>query len=279
MLCYKYMSYERFVQSVRSTGVYLKVSRPCEFNDPYDCTGLVSGAMSQQLKDTYNQYFKQMLSPKELDFTTKVNGRRLFDNMYRILSLSDFAVNGTSEEMLMWSHYADFARGVRIGIEIDTSRYKLGVVEYKELQPQLDLSKVSEWKIFDDPELRRFLKECLLTKQKSWEYEQERRVVFRVSDSSLKPFSLVDADGPRYNAMMVWKPNKDVIKEVCLGAAFLGEHQHYRKVDSHLRQLLDEGYNFTVCHAVKRRQYGYDTLPHNLDRNNILKGCPKVKGS
>lgn len=266
MLCYKYMSYERFVQSVRSTGVYLKVSRPCEFNDPYDCTGLVSGAMSQQLKDTYNQYFKQMLSPKELDFTIKVNGRLLFDNMYRILSLSDFAVNGTSEEMLMWSHYADFARGVRIGIEIDTSRYKVGVVEYKELQPQLDLSKVSEWKIFDDPELRRFLKECLLTKHKSWEYEQERRVVFRVDDSSLKPFTLVDADGPRYNAMMVWKPNKDVIKEVCLGAEILQKLKTYNDIDSHLINLLDSGYNFNVLQAVKRRNYGYNTQPYELKK-------------
>lgn len=266
MLCYKYMSYERFVQSVKSSGIYLKVSRPCEFNDPYDCTGLVSGAMSQQLKDTYEQYFKQMLRPKERDFTTKVNGQRFFDDMYRILSLSDCAVNGTSEEMLMWSHYADFARGVRIGIEIDTSRYKVGVVEYKELLPQLDLNKVSEWEIFDDSELRRFLKECLLTKHKSWEYEQERRVVFRVDDSSLKPFTLVDADGPRYNAMMVWKPNKDVIKEVCLGAEILQKLKTYHEIDSYLINLLDSGYNFNVLRAVKRPNYGYNTQPYELKK-------------
>jgi hypothetical protein len=124
------------------------------------------------------------------------------------------------------------------------------------------LNKVSEWKIFDDPELRRFLKECLLTKHKSWEYEQERRVVFRVDDSSLKPFTLVDADGPRYNAMMVWNPDKDVIKEVCLGAEILQKLKTYNDINSHLINLLDSGYNFNVLRAVKRRNYGYNTQPY-----------------
>ena len=267
MLCYKYMPYERFMQSIKPTGVYLKVSRPAEFNDPYDCTGTVTGVLSQHLKDTYGNAFKQLLNPEELDLSVNVEGRRLFDGMYRILSMCDSSVKGTAEEMLMWSHYADCARGVRVGIEVDTHRYRLGVVAYEELVPQLDATKIVEWKIFDDPELRRFLKACLLTKHKIWEYEQERRVVFRVNDPCLKPFSVVDAAGAIYDAMMIWTPDKYVIKEVCLGSEFLQQTKSYREVDSYFNKLFDAGYDFKVCAAIKRRQYGYDVGVHETRKN------------
>ena len=266
MLCYKYMSYDRFVQSIRPSGVFLKVSRPAEFNDPYDCTGMATGTLPQHLRDTYGKTFQQLLNPAELDLITKVNGRRMFDQMYRILSLCDSSVNNTAGEMLMWSHYADYARGVRIGIEIDTDRYRLGVVEYGELLPQLDMTKIGEWKIYDDPELRRFLKACLLTKHKIWEYEKERRVVFRVNDHSLKPFSVIDATVPICDAMMIWSPRKDVIKEVCIGSEYLQRAKSYREIDSYFAKLFAVGYDFKIHDAVKRRQYGYDVLLHK--RNN-----------
>ena len=262
MLCYKYMSYDRFVQSIRPSGVFLKVSRPAEFNDPYDCTGMATGTLPQHLRDTYGKTFQQLLNPAELDLTTKVNGRRMFDQMYRILSLCDSSVNNTAGEMLMWSHYADYARGVRIGIEIDTERYRLGAVEYKELLPHLDMTKIVEWKIYDDPELKRFLKACLLTKHKIWEYEKERRVVFRVNDPSLKPFSVVDEAGPISNAMMIWNPNKDVVREVCLGSEFLQHAKSYQEVDTYFDKLLAAGYNFNIYDAVKQKQYGYSLSEH-----------------
>ena len=162
----------------------------------------------------------------------------------------------------MWSHYADYARGVRIGIEIDTDRYRLGAVEYKELLPQLDLTKIVEWKIYDDPELKRFLKACLLAKHKIWEYEKERRVVFRVNDPTLKPFSVVDEAESICNAMMIWTPAKDVLKEVCLGAEFLRQAHSYRDVDFYFDKLRAVGYDFKIYDAVKRRQYGYDLRVH-----------------
>lgn len=259
MIFYKYMSYERFLQSIKPTGVYLKVSRPAEFNDPYDCTGIAVGELAQRLKDEYGKCFRQFLNPVELDLCTKINSRRLFDDMYRILSLCDLKVVGSAEEMLMWSHYAEHARGVRIGIEIDENRYKLSSVKYEELLPQLDMTKITEWKIYDDPELARFLKACLLTKHKIWKYEEERRVVFRVDDACLKPFSVPDAAGAISDALMIWTPEKQVVKEVCLGAEFSRGIKSYEEVDSHLKKLLSAGYSFNVCDAVKRRQYGYDT--------------------
>ena len=269
MLCYKYMKYERFVQSVKPTGVYLKVSRPVEFNDPYDCTGVVNGTIPQRLKDTYGKAFQQLINPVELDLSVRVNSRRMFDGMYRILSLCDSSVSGSADEMLMWSHYADYAKGVRIGVEIDAYRYRLGVVEYEELLPQLNVNKISEWKIFDDPELKRFLKACLLTKHKIWKYEQERRVVFRVNDPCLKPFSVIDAAGPISDAMMIWEPDKDVIKEVCLGSEFLQGGKSYVEVDCYFNELFDAGYDFKVYDAVKRRQYGYDVFAHKTCKRGL----------
>ena len=264
MLCYKYMGYERFFRSVNPSGVFIKVSRPAEFNDPYDCTGVVTGAVSQHLRDAYKDVFVQLLNPVELDLSVKVNGRRMFDCMYRILSLCDSSVNGSAGEMLMWSHYADNAKGVRIGIEIDTDQYWLGAVDYDVQLPQLVVSKVNEWKIYDDHELKRFLRTCLLTKHKIWNYEQERRVVFSVNDPTLKPFSIVDAEGPISDAMMIWNPDKSVIKEVCLGAEFLQSGRSYEEADKYIGKLMSSGYDFKVLDAVKRRQYGYDVKPHEL---------------
>ncbi len=269
MLCYKYMSYERFIQSIKPTGVFLKVSRPIEFNDPYDCTGIATGDVPQHLRYSYRKVFHQFLSPVEFDLSVKVNTRRKFDRMYRIMSLCDSSVNGTAGEMLMWAHYADNSRGVRIGIEIDTDRYRLGAVEYKECLPQLDMTKIKEWKIYDDPELKRFLRACLLTKHKIWSYEQERRVVFRVNDPSLKPFSVVDAAGPIYDATMIWNPDKDVIKEVCLGSEFL-RGKSYDKVDVYFKALFEAGYDFKIYDAIKRRQYGYGLTEHMIDKKRKI---------
>lgn len=264
MLCYKYMSYERFAQSIRPTGVFLKVSRPAEFNDPYDCTGMVTGKMTQRLKNRYGKTFRQFLNPAELDLSVKVNSRRMFDGMYRILSLCDSSVHDTAEEMLMWSHYADYARGVRVGIEVDIDVCWLEAVEYEELLPQLDVTKVVNWAIYDDPELKRFLKACIFTKHKIWEYEKEQRVVFTVDNPQLKPFSVLDVSGPIVDAMMVWNPDRAIIKEVCLGSEFLRNSKSYKEVNSYFKGLKDAGYDFNVYDAVRRRQYGYDVRTHTI---------------
>ena len=158
MLCYKYMSYERFAQSFKPAGVFLKVSRPAEFNDPFDCTGRIQGYVPGRLIESYGKTFRQLLSPVEFDLSTKVQSRRIFDQWYRILSLSDASVNEKPEEMLMWSHYGESAKGVRVGLEIDTDKYRLGFVDYVKDIPTLELEKVNEWMPFDDPEFRRFLK-------------------------------------------------------------------------------------------------------------------------
>lgn len=262
MLCYRYMSYERFLQSIKPNGVFLKVSRPIEFNDPYDCTGVVEGKMPLRLRRTYAKAFQKVLSPEESDLACKVNGRRMFDRMYRILSLCDVSVSGSAGETLMWSHYADCSRGIRVGLDIDLDRYKLGTVDYKECLPKLEVTKVKEWKVYDDPELRRFLRACLLTKNKVWEYEQERRIVFRVNDESIKPFSMIDEKGPIEDAMMVWTPEKEVVKEVCLGSEILQIAKSFKEINVTLEILRSNGYVFKTCRAARCKEYGYDIFKY-----------------
>ena len=262
MVCYRYMSYERFKQSIKPSGVFIKVSRPVEFNDPYDCSGLVVGKASEHLVSTYKQFFHQWLEPVELDFTTKVQLRRMFDGLYRILSFCDSRVVGTPEEMLMWSHYADHAQGVRVGIDVDTKRYRSVKILYKKQLPVMRLNKVKDWSIYEDPELTRFLRACLTTKHKSWQYEKERRVVFRVNDPYIKPLTLMDSVGPQPEAMMVWTPEKSVVKSICLGAEFWRASNSNRGFDGYLQSLKDAGYSLDVWSAVPRQQYGYDERPY-----------------
>ena len=264
MLCYKYVSYEIFKKTITPYGVFFKVSRPAEFNDPYDCTGEVVGCASKALEETYNQFTSQILSPLKLDLSVKVQSRRLFDNIYRILSLSDSKVNGTPGDMLMWSHYADYARGVRIGIEIDTSKYHIVKINYAKELPILDLDMVKQWDIYDDETLNRFLKACLLTKHEIWGYENEQRVFFKVNDPEVNPFSILDARRSTSEAMMIWNPDKSVIREVCLGSEFLQKEKTYQAVDNYYKVLFDSGYAFKPIDAIRRKQYGYGLRDHEI---------------
>lgn len=82
----------------------------------------------------------------------------------RICSLSE-----TSEDALMWAHYADGSRGMVIEVDIlrCSTQHEVKPISYKDKIPDLDLSKSV------DPES---VRDVLSHKLSAWAYEKEHRV-------------------------------------------------------------------------------------------------------
>jgi hypothetical protein len=96
-------------------------------------------------------------SPKEI--IEKIKGRK---KQLRIVSLSR-----TSNNYLMWSHYADGHRGIVIGVEINKSKYNVKSVKY--INKLINLNDIMDVSIKD------FAEKVLIQKLALWEYEQEER--------------------------------------------------------------------------------------------------------
>ncbi len=84
----------------------------------------------------------------------------------RIVSLSR-----NDNHMLMWAHYADGHRGVVIGVEVDTSLYRVRKVKYNRNFLRLET--------FNDLQPYIIAEKVLLNKINVWEYEEEERILVK----------------------------------------------------------------------------------------------------
>lgn len=77
-------------------------------------------------------------------------------------------------EILMWAHYADKHRGVRIGFELPerAERFTVQKVEYSDLRVAVDMGDF-EWA----RGVQEAIKRSLRTKSTAWAYEQEYRLM------------------------------------------------------------------------------------------------------
>ena len=85
--------------------------------------------------------------------------------------------NGDPAQKLMWSHYANGYRGMRIGLRLADTSFPLYLdsVKYCWERPILDLTKVKAFE--NDKEINRFWVQNLTTKSLEWSYERECRIV------------------------------------------------------------------------------------------------------
>lgn len=272
MLVYRYMSYERFLESITPEGVYLKVSRPCEFNDPFDCCGACHGKPTKEFLDEVRAANVPWLSWFSDDsvcgvMSVMLSSRRIFDASYRVFSASDTSIKETENEMLMWSHYGDASKGIRITIDVDTTKIKCKRVQYRKNLPSLNLATVKSRDPFIDAEMRRFLIQCLLTKNIVWKYERERRIVFDVHSSAIQRLPARDEESKIEDARFAWHPEKAVIKEVCLGSESCRSEscrasKKPEEVKAYLNQLNSEhGYKIQGVISVRGGRYGYKEFP------------------
>ena len=199
MLCYKYMPYKRFKESILPGGAFIKVSRPSEFNDPFDCVGVVEGELSNNVAKEYCSMFCSEIAMEpyavfaRAHFTASMQYRHFFDEWFRILSLSDASCILPQGEALMWAHYADNAKGVRLTIDFSKYSKRVEPITYADKVPVLNCNNVSAMNPMKDTVLRQFLDSCLTTKYRCWQYECEHRVIFPVDTTISNTLSLHDA--------------------------------------------------------------------------------------
>lgn len=261
MVIYKYMPYKRFLESITPEGVCLKVSRPCEFNDPFDCAGISKGVPTKELIEeirTAHTPGLDLFSDSYIcnGMSAILSARHTFDGAYRVFSASDSQIAGSEDEMLMWAHYGDSSKGVRIAIEIDSEKIKCKRVRYRNVMPCLKLDMVKSLDPFSDDIVRRFLIECLLTKNITWKYEKERRIVFRVNSPEVRRWPLHNTEAEIGQAMFMWTPPKATIRQVCIGPEKSRSVEGAEEAIRDVCKLNKCGYNIEGVIAVRGGKYG-----------------------
>ena len=191
MRCYRYMPFEYCVQTILSGR--FKVAKPSDFNDPFDCIGNVCGVPPQNvlrkfaatLDAAHEHSVDEVADWLGRDFDLKlakaVQDRASIGQLFRVLCMSDADETDHNSETLMWAHYADKGRGVRILLDLDPDGLPIGC-SYEKITyspdgrvPILPLSTLTDFP--KSPELSRFYAQCIVTKGQSWQYEKEVRMV------------------------------------------------------------------------------------------------------
>lgn len=164
---YKYRCVNDYsISSLQNDTLWM--SRPCDFNDPFDsvlkedtkCLEILYDAMvncniiTSEQRDELNEIFS-LLGIQRLQKTVLVG-----------------CLSESNDSILMWSHYADSHKGFCIGYigneVFDYNKNNLFPVFYSEANPQISDSALG----FDNAGLY-----AILRKDKQWKYEKEWRII------------------------------------------------------------------------------------------------------
>lgn len=187
---YKYLPFSEGSLKTLADGT-IKFTSPIEFNDPFDCLPYYDTTNIQQVTRARADLFKAYCKEKGLSpanrlgerhrFTTRIKNN-IENGSFAINTLKNVGVVSLSKNALsipMWSHYADFHRGLvlefRIPImgtkedlSISTDRLLPFPVRYSENRPRIDFITNNSKNIVND---------IALTKSLDWAYEEEERVI------------------------------------------------------------------------------------------------------
>lgn len=296
MRYYRYMNFERGIEVLR-TGRF-RLSPISYFNDPFDGYGVSVGSMSDEACWYFVKRFRKSLqrmfvgtfkhndseaqqilinasdeeyvdivqetlkNPKQSYFIVEAVREWICSPRYQLMCLSSAKDNESSNDILMWSHYADACKGIRFEIEITKADILPGFsfreMVYSDNRPVLDLSKVRTWDE-NDVEFKRYVEECICMKSEAWHYEEEVRFVADVAKCQYNIGKGYDVHG-KYDYAYVTFPS-DVIRKVCFGFAV------NRKDVKDLCRRLKQDKKF---HKVEFSQMNLDLNSYNINYNEIL---------
>lgn len=220
MRLYQYVKADVIEKAFTSDGFWVKASHPCEFNDPFECTGGVYGDPKQSFVDELFANTTSMKSLEYLHCESKKNirrvlwqafmDRRFLGQAYKISCFSDAErlANFPGSDIRMWAHYANNGMGVRIEFDSEDIPYRFDAVKYTYESPKLNLSEISS---VDD--IDAYIETCVVTKHKIWEPEQEVRIIFRGSSEGV----CFDPEVRLWR----WLLPIGYIKEIAIGEALL----------------------------------------------------------
>jgi len=160
---------------------------PSQFNDPFDCQNLVrfdalTHKETQDLLSRYLSQWKMSQADRDawLEYLTKGNPSkrrltRLADFEEHLKMLIDgygvLCLSEKSDDILMWSHYADSHKGMCLVFEEEaiSKRFICHSVKYKNNYPRFKDCLTNQGRINLGP--------IFLTKSKHWAYEKEVRLL------------------------------------------------------------------------------------------------------
>ena len=206
MILYKYLEAKYGLQAILDSQ--LKVSLPTELNDPFemlprDCGNWTLSKVKRFLKDKQSQNriyeilksqrkaknkkeFKNSLKDNNTlsnnlligfqskDFWESIqDSKKDCDEYMRLLCFSSEYAKGL-DEILMWSHYSDKHKGMRLHYNsksLSLPSFDLREIKYASERPPVDYT-IDKGAI----EFRNQLETALFTKSECWTYEKEYRL-------------------------------------------------------------------------------------------------------
>ena len=289
------MSLARGIE-VLNTG-YFRLSPIGYFNDPFDGYGVTTGKMTDEAcwyfvkrfrtelqrlfieaidgndgevhvltdatDEEYVDIVQEMLNnPRQSYFTVEAIRDWICAPRYQLMCLSSVGDYVRSNDILMWSHYADSCKGIRFEIEISESDLLPGFsfrkMKYGRNRPVLDLSMVRTWDE-DDREFNRYVEDCICMKSEVWSYESEVRFVADIAKCTNNIGRCHDRVGD-YDYVHVKFPS-NVIRKVYFGFAA------NRKTVQEICKQLKRGERFR---GVQFLQMDLDLKDYNIKYNEVL---------
>jgi len=295
MKYYRYMNFDRGIEVL--TKGYFRLSPIGYFNDPFDGYGVTIGSMTDEACWYFVKRFRKNLqrlfieevdideteaqilisatdeeyvdivqetlnNPSQSYFTIEAIRDWICAPRYQLMCLSSVDEYNASNDILMWSHYADSCKGIRFEIEITEADilpgFSFEAMRYRKDRPLLNLSKVTTWDE-NDVEFKRYVEDCIHTKSEVWHYESEVRFVADMEKCKYNIGRGYDSGGDYVYAYVTFP--SDVIKKVCFG--FAANRKEVREIYKRLQ------YN-EKFRGVEFLQMNLDLSDYSIKYNKIL---------
>jgi len=212
-ILYKYCSVKTALLILGNNSV--KFSTCKEFNDPFDCAIAIDGNNTyQEWRDYLIQQgassvdaeilaSKITSDPIQAERTIVEGHKRAIDEM------GIFCMTTKNDNILMWSHYADFHKGVCL--EFDISKDLKTFLLPRKVVYSNDYPKLNYIQSYLKNELKMHL--ALWHKSKDWEYEDEFRAI-KPNKSGLIQFQKSSLTGIIFGCKCGEEKRKEIAKMV-----------------------------------------------------------------
>ncbi|MEZ8267659.1 DUF2971 domain-containing protein [Vibrio cyclitrophicus] len=223
---YKYRTIEQLEMILDNFSFWF--AAPDSFNDPFDCS--LSDVDLYSLEDARNHFSSLGIAESVIDQSIKMFEKHpekltaLVDDVKKkaITNKGILALSKSSNEILLWSHYADYHQGVAIGLEVrrDLNFFLTPIkIDYQSTYQVLNY--------LQDP--HRATIDTLKLKSAEWSYEKEIRVY--KNSSGLYPIKPEAIKEIRFG---VKSSEEDInkIKKLCMDKG-LGHISFFKAMKAH----------------------------------------------
>lgn len=239
--CYKYMEIDDGSLCVLTEGT-LKYTCPLEFNDPFDCRPSYSKEALSKVGDTKKELIDAAAKRLGLSPAEKVQEKRkLAKKIENYVGTDEFvkatlsrigvvSLSTDPQNILMWSHYADFHRGFVVGFKIPLfGTHEQGLdggynlvpfeVDYSQRRPEVHYG-------VDSPQA--VLQKMVFTKSDHWHYENEQRVIEHQRGPGIHPYNRDSLLNSVIAGMNISKEDFQRLSEIVARLREMPEFQHLK---------------------------------------------------